>query len=182
MKTKTYIGILTVLLSSLFLVSCSGSFFVPIFFTHDEDQPDFNTDSTDKTAKLFEMIRDKDEDGFKNMFSESTSENVKDFDSQVKKLFDYIEGDVIDASVQPMNEEAGKAVDEYTQDRYYSCIMTTSKAKYMVEFGERSIDTSNPKNIGFYSFYIYPEEQKNPVFEDVPDGFYCPGIHIAKED
>lgn len=121
-------------------------------------------DDTDKKAdarmeQLFEIIKVKDKDALKDLFSKQALSEADDLDEKLDAIFSYIQGEIQswnsqDALIGHEGKNALVAEKEF-QAAY---IITTSKQIYHVAIYECTLATANPNNVGVYSICIVSDE------------------------
>jgi hypothetical protein len=143
------------LTSMLLLCSCKDGF------------GKLKVDDSDKKAdarmeQLIEVIKHKDKDALKAMFSKQAFSEVDDFDENLNTFFNYIQGEIQSwksTGAYSFPEEINSdGTSNHKKEAQSTYIFTTSKQKYHVAIYEYTIDTGNPDNIGVYSLCIVSQK------------------------
>ncbi len=126
--------------------------------------------------KTFEYIEEENYKGMKNLFSKQAQSEVKDFDSDIKYLFDFFEGDVLewesDGSSTSERIKSGKRV----RIIYKYFTIETTENRYVLFIGYYPEDEVNPDNEGVYSMRMVLEENEETEMT-YTDEMMIPGIY-----
>jgi len=169
---KRKIAVLLIALTTVFFSSCSIV--------------DINNKETSNAYidNVLEIIQNKDEKALREMFSKNAIESAENFDKSVPLLFDYFQGDIIS-----YNDWAGPSVIKEKENGYikeemnYTCDIKTTQQTYRIAIQDFTIDTTNPNNVGIWSFYIIKmEDDTDPQFAYRGDDKNTPGININKKN
>ena len=133
-----------------------------------------------KLEELLTAIQNKDREKIKSLFAKNILSKVEDFETSMKKLFDYYEGDYVsyDDCGGPLTDEAIVNGDKVKIIKP-SYEIETSKRSYRMTFELRTDDTKDSNNIGLWSIdIIKTEDDVDLTYAYWGDLKYTPGINI----
>lgn len=153
---KKYLSISLLLASILLLCSCGEGTGRMTIFDNSDKKADARMD------QVFEVIKNKDEDALKAMFSKQALYDADDFDGNLDALFDYIQGDIQSwekTGTYSFPEE--KNVDgSHKKESESTYVLKTDEQEYEIAIYEFTIDTANPDKVGVYSICIINKNDK----------------------
>lgn len=128
--------------------------------------------------KIFLLIKDKDNEAMKALFSKRALDEIQDFDSGANYLCSFFQGDVKSwekfALSTDISIESGKKSVEIRT--WY--IVETDKDIYMFFIIDFTEDTINPDNAGLYTLRVIKAEDEETQFSSWQDmeiaGIYKP--------
>lgn len=133
-----------------------------------------------KLEELLTAIQNKDQEKLRSLFAENVLSKVEDFDTSMKNLFNYYEGDYIsyDDCGGPLTDEAIEDGDKVKIIKP-SYEIKTSKRSYRMTFEFRAVDTKDSNNIGLWSIdIIKTEDDVDLTCAYMGNNKYTPGINI----
>ncbi len=143
---------------------------------------DDTTKTTNKLEELLEAIENQDSSAIMSLFSESSKENIEEFEASTKELINYYSGvhqstdSLIGASITHSRDE--KTGEQRTLANAFE--VTTSECVYRIWLAWNEKDTANSENIGINYFYIINKEDDINLFADYNgDAKGTPGINIG---
>ena len=143
---------------------------------------DDTTKTTNKLEELLEAIVNQDSSAIMSLFSESSKENIEEFEASTKELINYYSGvhqsidSLIGASITHSRDE--KTGEQRTLANAFE--VTTSECVYRIWLAWNEKDTANSENIGINYFYIIKKEDDINLFADYNgDAKETPGINIG---
>ena len=143
---------------------------------------DDTTKITNKLEELLEAIENQDSSAIMSLFSESSKENIEEFEASTKELINYYSGvhqstdSLIGASITHSRDE--KTGEQRTLANAFE--VTTSECVYRIWLAWNEKDTANSENIGINYFYIINKEDDINLFADYNgDAKGTPGINIG---
>ena len=131
--------------------------------------------------KVLAVIKNKDVNALKAMFSKKVIANTENLDQSIADLFDYFQGDFIS-----YNDWGGPLAEEtfdYGDKQKILCSsydVVTSEQTYRFAIQDFTTDTADPDNVGIWSLYIIKmADDTDPQFGYWGDGKDTPGINIG---
>lgn len=118
---------------------------------------DDTTKITNKLEELLEAIENQDSSAIMSLFSESSKENIEEFEASTKELINYYSGihqsidSLIGASSTHSRDE--KTGEQRTLANAFE--VTTSECVYRIWLAWNEKDTANSENVGINSFLYY---------------------------
>ena len=113
---------------------------------------------------MFEVIKNKDEDALKAMFSKQALSDADGFDENLDALFDYIQGDIQSwertGTYGGNDEKNADGTGNRKRETQSTYVFTTDEQEYEIAIYEFTIDTANPDNVGVYSICIINKNDK----------------------
>ncbi len=142
--------------------------------------------SEDKKADLrieqiLSVIKDKDKEAMKTLFSKKAKDEIKDFESEINYLLSFFQGDV--KSWKRDKWSSGESI-EYGKKSvmlrsWYT--VDTDKGKYMFFIIDYTEDTINPDNAGLYTLRVIKAEDRDTQFTYWQD-MKIAGIYTQKSN
>ena len=136
-----------------------------------------NQDNDDQKAdtrleQVIELIKSKDKNGIKALFSVQALNEAKDIDDRIDYLFGLIEGNIeswdrIGGSVDETNDDGRKTVKSRFRYNVY-----TENEQYLFSILEYTQNTNYPDYVGVYCLKIINIKDEEPIFSDA--GIYKP--------
>lgn len=156
----------------LFLSSCSavGRF-----------APNNGRDADNRMEQLLGAIENQNKDTLRAAFSNLALSESEDFDSQVKRLFEFFQGTVV-SWARDGEPPAGGEVSfgrRTRQIRAWFEVNTTIE-NYLIFLIDYTVDTINPENAGLYMLKIIRAEDEHQL-EGAWQDWATPGIIIGLE-
>jgi hypothetical protein len=114
-----------------------------------------------RMEQIISVIKDKDREALKSLFSKKALEEANDFDNGIDYLFDFLQGDI------DSWERDGWASDESIRSGKkslmirFSIIINTDKDDYLLFVIDYNTDTINPDNEGVYMLQIMKLVDRN---------------------
>ena len=137
--------------------------------------------ANERMESLLEAIQDKDRNTLQGLFSKTAITQAKNFESQVMRLFDYYQGEVLsydDWGGPGVSDEIENGDRKKSMD--LSCDVVTNVREYRFLFLDITVDDYNPDNVGIWSLYVIKkEDDTDPQMGYGGDGKYTPGINIG---
>ena len=156
--------------------------FMGIFYSKTTGGDD-TTKTTNKLEELLEAIENQDSSAIMSLFSESSKENIEEFEASTKELINYYSG--VHQSIEPLSGGMSSSYnsDEKTGEQRTlanAFEVTTSECVYRIWLAWNEKDTANSENVGINSFYIINKEDDINLFAGYcGDGKETPGINIG---
>jgi len=158
---KKYSSILLLLLFIFLLCSCGEGSGKMIKFD------DSNKKADARMEQVIEVIKNKDRNAFREMFSKRALSDSVDFYEKLDALFDYIQGDILSwertgtyGGTDEKNVDGTGNRKKETQSIY---VFITDEQEYEIAIYEFTIDTANSDNVGVYSICVINKNDKqNP--------------------
>ena len=181
--------IIILVISMLMLNSCTALYkglgrlgqFMGILYSKTTGGDD-TTKTTNKLEELLEAIENQDSSAIMSLFSESSKENIEEFEASTKELINYYSGvhqsidSLIGAPITHSRDE--KTGEQRTLANAFE--VTTSECVYRIWLAWNEKDTANSENVGINSFYIINKEDDINLFAGYcGDGKGTPGINIG---
>lgn len=127
------------------------------------------------TEKIVQSISDEDSASFQALFSKKVRAENHDFNENVTKLFEFIQGDIVSSSIVSgvgISKQVHFA--KVTQSIDFNIDIETSDQKYHIWLEPCIRDDSNEDNIGITYFYIVNDE------DWLKSSLYGPGRKISQ--
>ena len=175
MNIKKLTLILTVIISSFNLVSC-GSTKDKMINSRLNELNESSKIRDKRSREVFEVLKSKDKEALKEMFSVSALKVAKDIDKGIDYVMDFFDGEIISVDGGPgRSAESNNSGVSVAEDTYQYTI-TTDKGIYEVFLIYISKDTFNPENEGLYMLQII---DGNNVKSECDKGqvIRCPGVY-----
>ncbi len=175
--------VITCLIMTLFLTSCSGGSIFNRLFANKEGSNLYNeqAEANAKMDKVLEAIENKDNTALKSLFSKRTIAEVDYLDQSIMDLFDYVQGDFVsyDDWGGPEGDETWDNGDKQ-KILYSSYDVKTSTEEYRFAIQNFTVDTADADNVGIHSLYdIKMKDDTDPQLGYRGDNEFTLGIHIG---
>lgn len=173
---RKHYGIILLLISMLFLVSCQndGSSQGTVIL---EDRDNQLADACIDT--FYYAVQNKNTDGIKDVFSNRACADAGNMETQVNELFEFIKGDLItwDREESPVVEDVSES-GATTKHEMFWFSLRTSEDIYSVFFSYYPVDEIDPDNKGVYSMLILRECDEHRLEGTMNEWSTVPGIQI----
>ena len=130
-----------------------------------------------RSREVFEVLKNKDKEGLKNLFSVSALKLSKNIDENIDYVMNLLDGEIIsvDGGEGPSSETSSNGV--HLAEDTYKYTITTEGGEYFLFLIYISSDTFNRENEGLYMFQLVREEDKTTEY-DGGNIIVCPGIYV----
>jgi hypothetical protein len=177
---KNGVVLLILLISLTFLIGCASDAMVESRL----EQLDKSTDRVyerEQFEALMELIKGKDREGIKEMFSENALEETENLDEGINFLFEIVQGELefYDDGGGPDVSELNEYGDKSIQLRSWIDFETTEE-NYRIFIIDYRVDMINPQNEGIYALRICRKEEVEEQFSSWQD-MAIPGIYMPEE-
>lgn len=174
---RKHYGIILLLISILFLVSCQNedsSQGTVILEDRDNQLADVCIDT------FYHAVQNGNTDGIKDMLSNKACADDGNMETQVNKLFEFIKGELIswDREESPVVEDVSEFGATTKHEMFWFSLRTTEDV-YSVFFSYYPVDEIDPDNEGIYSMLILRECDEHRLEGDMKEWGMIPGIQIS---
>jgi len=144
----------------LFVISCLLSVLILLTTCERDLQLDMVTNreheyAEDRMKKIAAAIQSRDAESIYAMFSVQAHEEDQSLRSEIERLFDYIEGDIVSFERFAFSSSRSKEKGYQKHEIYPTFTVKTSRAEYRFSMTECIIDTENPDNQGLYELEVF---------------------------
>lgn len=129
-----------------------------------------NRDGDDKKAdvrleQILGVIKNKDKDALKAMFSKQALDEADDIDGRMDYLLNFFQGEVVSWKQNggPIVDEANNSGNKTKESKSFFNV-DTDKQKYLFFLLDCTVDKDHPDNVGLYSLRVIKTEDKETQF------------------
>lgn len=176
MNIKKLILVIIVITSSFNLVSC-GSVRDKMINSRLNELNESTKIKDKRSRQVFEVLKNKDKEGLKNLFSVSALKEAENIDENIDYVMNLLEGEItsVDGGEGPSSESSSGGV--HVAEETYDYTITTDKGNYLLFLLYISADSFNKENEGLYMLQLIKEEDSE-IECDYGQVIRCPGVYV----
>ena len=175
MNIKKLTLILTVIISSFNLVSC-GSTKDKMINSRLNELNESSKIRDKRSKEVFEVLKNKDKEALKNLFSVSVLKLSKNIDENIEYIMNFFEGEITSIDGGPGYSTSSKSNGVSVSEDTYKYTISTTEGNYFLFFIYISTDTFNKENEGLYMMQLIKGEDKEMEY-DGGNAIRCPGVY-----